>query len=76
MHNYDHLDDDLSGNEADATYSNGVLTISFKGAKWRTWKEFWISSSDQNDPGTSLKTRTPKYPAYPVDMHNYEVCVF
>lgn len=74
--NYDHLDSDKTGQVASSTFSSGQINIDFKGAKWRTWKDWWISSSIETDPSVSLNTRTPTFPAYPPNMQNYEICVF
>lgn len=74
--NYDHLDSDKTGQTASSTFSGGVINVDFNGATWRTWKDWWISSSVESDPSVSLNTRTPIWPAYPPSMHLYEICIF
>lgn len=78
----DHLSQGPSGytNATSTANSNGVITIKRenKNRDNKDWINYYISDlANVNDPQTSyVNSAVPYYPAYPPNMHKYEVCVF
>lgn len=67
-------------NATSASQSSGAITISRDNTskKNNEWINYYISElSNSNDPQNSyVNSAVPYYPAYPPNMHKYEVCVF